>query len=65
MNLSVSMLKRIALEHSLMPQFLKMLRGFCWKTEDVDASYVPPFQSRKSGDLIGETSFVRECLPLY
>ncbi|KAK3704620.1 hypothetical protein LTR37_013719 [Vermiconidia calcicola] len=31
-----------------MPEFMKVLRPFRWKTRDVDASYISPFQSRSS-----------------
>lgn len=52
LNLTGPMLRRLAKQHNIMPEFLKMLRVFRWKLRNVDASYVAPFQSRASEEQI-------------
>ena len=52
LNLTGPMLHRIAKEHNIMPEFLKILRVFRWKLRNVDASYVAPFQCRVSEEQI-------------
>ena len=48
------MLERLVTEHDNMPEFMKVLRPFRWKTRDVDASYISPFQSRSSEHRFGK-----------
>lgn len=52
LNLTGPMLHRLAKQHNIMPEFLKILRVFRWKLRNVDASYVAPFQCRVSEEQI-------------
>lgn len=39
-----------------MKQLFKILRGFCWKDQDVNMSYAHPFESCWSGERMGKIS---------
>ena len=47
------MLKRVMMEHNVMPEFLKVVSAFRSKTINTEGSYVAPFQRRQDEARVG------------